>query len=368
MLNRKLRVGIIGCGIIAPFHIEALLRLPDVQIRGLADAVESKVISLTNQYDIDFYTTDYHQILKEDVDIIDICSPSGLHCQMALDAITADKHVMVEKPLAVNLRQADEMIELSKKAGVKLAVIFDHRFDHLSIKVKQALSEGKFGKLILCDAYVKWYRTEEYYRGTWRGNWDMDGGGVLANQAIHWVDLLQWVIGPVKRVFGKIKTVTHDIEGADLAVAVLEFRNGTLGVIEASTSIYPGTKGRGIVYLNLPEQFGIYGEKGSVEIEESKRVKLWEFEDGVQTSETIDPEIKGKVPVTSHYEELKQIVNAIREDGNVPVDGEEARKSLEVIRAIYYSSFTGKQVELPFSHDQDAELDQLIERSIRHES
>jgi len=141
-----------------------------------------------------------------------------------------------------------------------------------------------------------------------------------------------------------------------------------LGVIEASTSIYPGTKGRGIVYLNLPEQFGIYGEKGSVEIEESKRVKLWEFEDGVQTSETIDPEIKGKVPVTSHYEELKQIVNAIREDGNVPVDGEEARKSLEVIRAIYYSSFTGKQVELPFSHDQDAELDQLIERSIRHES
>ena len=357
-MSKKLRVGIIGCGVIAPFHIEAFQCLQDVEIRGVVDIIESRAKDISEKHNIDFWTSDYHRLLEEEIDIVDICIPSGLHYQVTLDAIKAGKHIIVEKPLAINLRQADEMIEASGKTGVKLAVIFDHRFDSPSIKIRQALDKGRFGKLILGDVYVKWYRTQNYYGSGWRGTWYMDGGGILANQAIHWVDLLQWFMGPVDRVFARIKTATHKIEAADIAVAMLEFKNGALGVIEASTSIYPGRKGVGVVYASLPERIEIYGENGSVVVEESKNIKLWEFKDEGDTERTFQMEPGENEPVTGHKEEIKRIVQAVEEDRDVPIDGEEGRKSLEIIRAIYYSSFTGKPVSLPF--EQDAELDALI--------
>lgn len=363
MSDKKLRVGIIGCGVIAPFHIEAFQKLQDAKLRGVVDVIESKAKDLAEKYKIDFWTSDYHRLLEEEVDIVDVCIPSGLHYQVALDAIKAGKHVIVEKPLAINLRQADEMIEASRKAGVKLAVILDHRFDPPSIKIKQALDKGRFGKLILGDAYVKWYRTQEYYSNDWRGTWNMDGGGILANQAIHWVDLLQWFMGPVDRVFARIKTATHKIEAADTAVALLEFKNGALGVIEASSSIYPGRRGAGVVYASLPERVEIYGERGSVVVEGSKNIKIWEFKDEEDTERTFQEETGEDEPVTGHKEEIKRIVQAVRENKDVPIDGEEGRKSLEIIRAIYYSSFTGKPVSFPFSHD--VELDVLIKSNMK---
>lgn len=363
MSDDKLKVGIIGCGVIAPFHIEAFQCLQNVKIGGVVDVIESRAKKLAQKYKIDFLTSDYHRLLEEEVDIVDVCTPSGLHYQTALDAIRAGKHVIVEKPLAINLKQADQMIEASRKAGIKLAVIFDHRFDRPSTRIKEALDKGRFGKLILGDAYVKWYRTQEYYSNDWRGTWDMDGGGILANQAIHWVDLLQWFMGPVDRVFARIKTATHQIEAADIAVAMLEFKNGAVGVIEASTCIYPGRRGAGIVYPSLPERIEIYGENGSVVVEESKNIKLWEFRDEEDTKRTFQMETGKDEPVTGHKEEIKKIVQAVREDKDVPIDGREARKSLEIIRAVYYSSFTGKPVSFPFN--QDAELDALIKCNMK---
>jgi len=367
MGDKKLRVGIIGCGVIAPFHIEAFQCLQDVEIRGVADVVESKAKDLAQRYKIDFWTSDYHRLLKEDLDIVSICVPSGFHYEVALSVIEAGKHAIVEKPLAINLRQANEMIRASRKAGVKLAAILDHRFDTASTKIKQALDKGRFGKLILGDAYVKWYRTQEYYNSSWRGTWNMDGGGILANQAVHWIDLLQWFMGPVDRIFGRAKATTHEIEAADTAVAMLEFKNGALGVIEASTSIYPGRKGAGgpWAYTSLPERIEVYGENGSVVVEGSRNIKLWEFKDEEDGDNIIQLESDTNEQLTGHKEEIKRIVQAVKEDKAVPIDGVEGRKALEIIRAIYYSSFTGKPVNFPFDLNQDAELDELIKYNIK---
>jgi len=353
--------------VISSFHVKAFQCLQDVKIRGVVDVIESKAKDLAQRYKVDFWAADYHKLLEEDVDIVSICTPSGLHYELALDVMEAGKHVIVEKPLAINLRQADKMIETSRKAGVKLAPILDHRFDIPSIKIKQALDTGRFGKLILGDAYVKWYRTEEYYSSGWRGTWNMDGGGILANQAIHWVDLLRWFMGPVNRVFGRVKTAIHKIEAADTAVAMLEFKNGALGVIEAGTCMYPGRSGAEgpWAYTSLPERIEIYGENGSVVVEGSKNIKLWEFKDEEDTEDAFQVESDENTQATGHKQEITRIVQAIKQGRDVPIDGEEARKSLEIIRAIYYSSFTGKPVSFPFSLNQDTELDELIKRHMK---
>jgi UDP-N-acetyl-2-amino-2-deoxyglucuronate dehydrogenase len=361
MNNKKFNVGIVGCGTIAPYHVEAFQTLENVEVVGVSDVNEMKAKELCSKYNINFWTTDYRKLHDLELDVISICVPSGLHYEVSIDAMKKKKHVIVEKPLAINLKQADEMILTSEKERVKLATIFDHRFDLPSRMIKDALNKDLFGKLILVDAHIKWYRTQDYYANGWRGTWNLDGGGILANQAIHWLDLIQWFAGPLKSVYGKIKTFTHEIEAADTAVAILEFFNGSLGVIEASTSIYPGRQKGGFVYNNLPESIGIYGEKGSVVVEGSKNIKLWEFaENG--SSELIK-ENKIKNVTSSHKELIKAIIDSLREDKDVPIDGKEGRKSLELMRAIYYSSFINKKVDFPFLKDD--ELEKIIEDKIK---
>ena len=230
------------------------------------------------------------------------------------------------------------MINACQKANVKLAVIFQNRFGAAVQKLRKAVQEGQLGKLILGDAYIKWHRTQEYYdTGGWRGTIKGDGGGALINQSIHTIDLLQWIMGPVKSVYGKVGTFTHKIEGEDLGLALLTFENGAMGVIEGSTSIYPG----------FPERLEIHGEKGTIILEGGK-IKTWEMQ-GVkqELEELLTNEKSGgasdpmAISIDGHLAQYRDFIDAIENDREPMVNGIEGRKSLEIVRAIYQSSREG---------------------------
>ena len=262
---------------------------------------------------------------------------------------------IVEKPIAVTLEQANRLIEECEKRKVKLATIFQERFEESSQQLKKAADEGRFGTMVLASAYVKWYRLQEYYDASdgWRGTWKYDGGGSLVNQAIHTIDLLQWIMGPVRKVHGRIAARTHSIETEDVGVATLEFENGAFGVIEGTTSASPG----------LFTRLEICGGKGSAVIE-NRVIKTWKFvekreddpkEQKVPGGETsaghgpstglgrIDP-IKGGILHKAQYDDF---VKAIKEDRKPLVDGMEAKKALEIILGIYRSAQEKREIDLP---------------------
>src|ERR1044072_8970499 len=202
------------------------------------------------------------------VDVVTICTPSGVHMEPAVSAAKAGKHIIVEKPLDIALKRCDAMIAAAKKAAVVLSTIFPSRFHESSQLMKTAIDGGRFGRLTMGDSYVKWFRTQEYYdSGAWRGTWALDGGGALMNQAIHSVDLLTWLMGPVVEIQANAATLAHErIEVEDVVVATLKFANGALGLLEATTAAYPG-------YLKRIE---IHGSAGSALLEEED-LKAWDF-------------------------------------------------------------------------------------------
>jgi predicted dehydrogenase len=283
------------------------------------------------------------------LDIVSICSPSGAHLDTALATAEAGKHVIVEKPLEITPERCDRIIEACDKAKVSLAGIFQSRFSEVAGLVKSTLEQGRFGTLVLGDAYVKWFRTQEYYdNGGWHGTRALDGGGALINQSIHAIDLLQWFMGPVGSVQAFTGTVGHKrIEVEDNAVAVLRFRNGAFGVIEGSTAVYPG-------FLKRIE---ISGTKGSVVLEQ-ETLKTWEFAESAPGDEEIrkkhgagaesgggaaDP---AAISFQGHRRQFEEFIAALDEDRSPLVDGPEAKKAVEIIQAIYTSAKKSKPVQL----------------------
>ncbi len=269
-------------------------------------------------------------------------------------AARAGKHVIVEKPLEITLRRCDKIIRECEKAGVVLSTIFPSRFHDASRELKRALEQGRFGRLTLGDAIVKWYRTQAYYdSGAWRGTWRLDGGGALMNQAIHTVDLLAWLMGPVIEVRAKTALLAHQrISVEDTAVATVQFANGALGIIEASTAVFPG-------YLKRIE---IHGSTGSAVLEEEDLVK-WDFAKKSKADEAIlrkmtekksggggaaDPAAIGH---HGHARQFQDVVNAMRKGTKPLIDGPEGRRAVEIILAIYKSAETGKAVPLPLASD-----------------
>jgi len=272
----------------------------------------------------------------------------------AVQAAKAGKHVIVEKPLEITLRRCDRIIDACDRQGVRLATIFPSRFHDSSRTLKAAVDAERFGRLTLGDAYVKWYRSQAYYdSGAWRGTWELDGGGALMNQAIHNIDLLQWLMGPVAEVQAQTALLAHDrIAVEDTAVAALRFTNGALGVIEATTSVYPG-------YLKRLE---IHGNAGSAAMEEEDIVR-WDFAKKQKRDEAIqaamqrskstgggaaDPKAIGH---HGHTRQFQDFVDALKKDRPLAVDGREGRKAVEIILAIYKSAETGKAVKLPLQGD-----------------
>ena len=324
----RIRFGLIGCGAISQKHVEALKHLECALLVAVADKDQSRAAAVAARAATDWYT-DYRFVLdRDDVDAVIIATPSGLHASMSLEALSCGKHVVVEKPMAMSLADADRMIEADDRAGRVLSVVHHNRFNMASQLLKRAIDEGRLGRLVWGSASVKWYRPQEYYdESGWRGTVSMDGG-VLLNQAIHHIDLLLWYMGAVADVRAFRSTLGHKIEAEDTAVAALRFENGAIGSIDATTCAYP---------RNLEETITVLGECGSVVMGGGKlnNLRAWRIE-GESDEEAIHLVQSDQPPKWyGHYKVLEDTVEAIREQRRPSVDGHEARKALELILGIY---------------------------------
>src|SRR3954466_4676885 len=262
--------GFVGCGMIAEFHTKAINEIKGARVVAAFDQFEASAVKIAKLAggDCKVYNDIDQMLANPEVDVVCVCTPSGAHMDPAVQAARAGKHVVVEKPLEITLPRCDAIIAACQEAGVRLCTIFPSRFTPANLALKAAIDTGRFGRLTLGDTYVKWWRTQEYYdSGGWRGTWDLDGGGALMNQAIHNVDLLQWLMGDVDTVQALTATLVHErIEVEDTAVAALRFKNGALGVIEAVTAASPG----------LLKRTEIHGEHGSARVEQDD-ITLWTF-------------------------------------------------------------------------------------------
>ncbi len=340
---RKLGFGIIGAGAICPLHLAAIERCEGAELAGVADVSAERARSVGEAHQVPWHT-DYHDLLRDpNVDVVCVLTPSGLRAPVCVDAARAGKHIVAEKPLEVTLDRVDSIIDECDAAGVNLAVIFQLRFLPGVQEVAKAVFEGRLGKPVLGDAYVKWFRSQDYYdSATWRGTWALDGGGALMNQGIHYIDLLQWFLGPTRSVYGHVATLVRErIEVEDTAVACLTFESGALGVIEACTSANVGR----------PARLELRGEKGTVVLEDGN-VVFWDIcGEEPFAAPHVDTGSGATHPmaITSvgHEAQIRDMVVAINESRAPVVDGREARKAIEIISAIYKSSESGQPVSLP---------------------
>ena len=342
--------GIIGLGLIADFHAQAIRAMKQGVLTACCSRSREKAEAFGAKYDCRAYSSVQEFLAHPGLDMVNICTPSGAHLEPALEAATAGKHLIIEKPLEITLERCRQIIEACDKHSVKCAGIFPSRFHEVTATVKKAIDQGRFGRLVLGDAYVKWYRTQAYYDdGGWKGTQALDGGGALINQSIHAIDLLQWFMGPVESVQAFTATVGHEsIDVEDNAVAALRFKNGAFGVIEGSTSAYPG----------LLKKIEISGTRGTAILEEED-LKTWEFVDELPEDEEIIKKFQGKtetgggaadpaaIGFHGHQRQFEDMVRALDEDRQPLVDGREARKAVEIILAIYRSAREGRMVDLP---------------------
>lgn len=345
---------IVGTGMISRFHARAIEDVRGAKLVACCDMAADRAQQFADEVGCTPYDDMKKMLTDQSVDVVTIATPSGAHMEPAVAAAKAGKHVIVEKPLEITLRRCDKIIDACDKAGVKLGTIFPSRFHDSSIQMRKAIDQGRFGRLTLGDAYVKWFRTQEYYdSGAWRGTWKLDGGGALMNQAVHTVDLLSWLMGPVEEIQAQTATLAHKrIEVEDVATATLKFKSGALGVIEATTAAYPG-------YLKRIE---LHGSEGTAVLEEED-LKTWDFAKkkpgdkailkAMQQSKSTgggaaDPAAIGH---HGHTMQFRDFVKAIKTDGTPAVDGHEGRKPVEIILAIYKAAQSGKLVKLPLKSD-----------------
>lgn len=340
-----LRFGLIGVGNIAPVHAAAIRGTPDAELVAVATRRQERGQAFVAEYGGTWHG-DYHQLLsRKDVDVAVLCTPHDLHLPMTLDAAAAGKHVFCEKPMARTVAECDEMIAACERAGVALGIIFQTRFEPLAQSLKRALVEKRLGRLLWVSSNTLWYRSDEYYRnGAWRGTWAHEGGGVVINQAIHTIDMLQWLSGMPARVTARIKTLNHQIEVEDAALAILEYDSGGLGLIQATTAGFPG----------LPERLELFGTRGSAIYFKGQGRLEWHFveprEDRVDQAPTADG---ASGPMTSsaaaHTAQYKEFSDALRRGVAPLVDGREGRKSVEIVEALYRSARLDAPVSLPLS-------------------
>ncbi|HKK75885.1 MAG TPA: Gfo/Idh/MocA family oxidoreductase [Saprospiraceae bacterium] len=344
--------GIIGGGMIANFHAQAIQAMDGGQLGAIYARNPDKAAALGKK----FNCKGYHQLNDllddPDIDIVTIATPSGAHLEPALASAQKGKHIICEKPLEVTPERIQQMIQACAENKVVLAGIFNRRFNPAVQRLKQAVEQGRFGRLTLCDAYVKWYRTQEYYdSGAWRGTWALDGGGALMNQSIHTIDQLIYLAGDIKRLSASVDCLIHEgIEVEDTAVAILEFESGARGVIEGATSCWSST--------GHPAEVQLCGSEGSVFMaDESFRV--WDFKESKETDDYVKEHLMegangglgandpSAINFEGHRLNFEDVVQAIEAGQQPLVTGQEALKAVKVITAIYESARNnGKWVEL----------------------
>jgi len=349
MANNKIGFGIVGCGRIVSKHTEAIVNhLSDIaDLVAVSDIDEEKSRTVGHKYNVPYYT-DYNNMFNErsEIDVACILTESGNHANHAIDIVSKyKKHIVVEKPMALTLNDADAMIEICDNNGVKLFVVKQNRYNLPVTKLREAIEENRFGKIVMGTVRVRWCRRQDYYdRDGWRGTWAMDGG-VFSNQASHHVDLLEWMLGEPESVFAKSSTSLVNIEVEDTGAAIIKFKNGAIGIVEATTATRP---------KDLEGSLSILGERGSVEIGgfAVNEMKLWNFSDNQENDKKVVgqyAEMPPNVYGFGHIKYLENVCENLMNGKKALVDGLEGRKSLELINAIYESIETGKEVGLRFN-------------------
>ena len=330
-----IHIGLIGGGNITETHARAAAAIPGVEVVAFYGANPQKIEQLSRQFGGQAYTGLNSFLTHPTLDMVIIGSPSGLHSEQGMAAAQRGLHVLVEKPIDITTSRADALIGECERAGVKLGVIFQDRLRPGIRQLKQLIVDGRLGKLLLADARVKWYRSPEYYSGSrWRGTWQLDGGGALMNQGVHTVDLLLWLLGDVTTVQARTGALLHSIQTEDTAIALLEFSNGALGVLQATTAAYPG----------YARRLEITGTEGTVILENDLLITtgLRNAQHDVLANQALDQNASAASPlvddIRGHQRVIEDFIEAIQSNGMSACDGHEGRRSVALIERIYAAS------------------------------
>jgi predicted dehydrogenase len=340
---RSWNFGIIGTGMIADIHAQAILNLENAHLAGVCSSDPDMAASFAEKYNCKAFSNYSEMLRSDEIDMVTIATPSGHHMEPAVEAALQGKHVLCEKPMEISLERIDAMIDAHEKAGTYLGGIFNYRFNDSVALLKNAIENGRFGDISYSSVHVPWWRTDDYYKSKWRGTWKLDGGGAMMNQSIHMVDLLQYLVGPIHSLNAYISTIGHAIEVEDTATAIVKFENHALGGIYGSTASFPGQFRR----------IEITGTRGTA-IQVDNSFKVWQFADETEEDRQILKnfnEIKGgggasdpsSISYESHQKNIAAFLESIEAGRPFEIDGAEARKAVEIVLAIYTSAREGKQ-------------------------
>jgi len=339
---KSFRIALVGCGRISKNHFEAIDKIDGLELVAVCDTDPERAKEAGTQWNVAYFTSYERMLAESKADVVTIATPSGLHPEQGVAAAKAGKHVVMEKPMAISLTGADALVQACDKAGVQLFVVKQNRLNPPIQLLKRAVDRNRFGRIYMASCTVHWARPQEYYdQAPWRGTWEFDGGAFM-NQASHYVDLIQWLMGPVESVMAKTATLARRIETEDSGIAILKFRSGALGTIEVTMLAYP---------RNLEGSLTILGEKGSAKIGGTavNKIEHWEFADHddddklIEGANTSPPNVYG----LGHQGYYRNVLAVLRGEAKPDTDGRAGRKSLELILGIYESARTGREVPLP---------------------
>ena len=337
-------VGLVGCGVIAPTHAEAIKRLDNAKLVAVCDLNEEAATACAAEHGAEAYTDLDEMLARDDLHVCNILTPSGLHAKLGVQCADAGKHVICTKPIDITLENIDRLIEAGERNNVKISATHQNRGYPIYEKIRDAIDEGRLGRLLYGNAFVPWFRSDEYYSKGWQGTKALDGGGALINQSIHYIDLLIWFMGKVERIFGFAEALAHDIETEDIGSAVLKFEGGSHGIIQGTTCTYNG----------MPARIEIHGTKGNVVVV-GDDLALWDvegdnyFEDATAGGKGGAADPKGGMQenaIVSHVKQIGDVIASIEEGREPKINGQEARRSVEVILSIYKASETGEPVTI----------------------
>ncbi|MGE5610979.1 MAG: Gfo/Idh/MocA family protein [Bacillota bacterium] len=347
------RCAVVGTGMVGEWHVRTIPRLPNAHLVAVCDILPERAAAVLEKNQltgIPIYTDEAEMLRKEQIDIIHLCTPSGNHMNPAILAMEAGKNVICEKPMEIQLDRIDRMMEVANRHRVRLAGIFQNRWNPANRALHDAAAEGRFGRIAWAGCFTPWYRTDQYYRdGGWRGTWKLDGGGAIMNQSVHAIDLLQWIVGPVKQVSAYAASRIHpEIEVEDTLSASLQFENGAFGTIVGTTAMYPG----------LPVRIEVGGENGTAVSENG--LKFFKFRDERPADKELLETINARKPTTTgggasaadvpqdlHYKNISSILAAWDEGRDADTAAPEARKAVAIVLAMYQSARNhGQPVEV----------------------
>ncbi len=342
-MSKKIGYAVVGLGV-GMSHVKAAAAAKDADLIAVCDLIQEKLDNVTKDFPGTLTYLSFDEMLKNpDIDIVSICLPSAMHAEFAVKAMEAGKNVLVEKPIDITVDAALKIEEARKRTGLKAGIIHQNRNNSDIKPIREAIQSGRLGKLFYGDFEVKWFRTQEYYdNGGWRGTWEMDGGGSLMNQAVHTVDLMQWIMGDVESVTSQTGIFNHKIETEDFTASLIKFKSGAVATFVSTTCAYPG----------LNTGIKIYGSKGSIEAD-ADRLLLWKIMDAPENEEAemlekyagngsaaaLDPTL-----CTGHASMVENMIDAVLHDHDPQILPLEAIKSVRIVNAVYESAKTGKTI------------------------